>query len=344
VSARAARADSLPIAITIGEPGGVGPDITLEAWLALKDEPDFAFFVIGDAAFLREQLACLHEAIPLREIETPAEAFAIFPRALPVIDLPFQAKPVAGRFSAATAATVIGAIDMAVEFALAGTISAMVTNPIQKEALYAAGFSHQGHTDYLAHLAQRHGHDAEPVMMMCAQDLRAVPVTVHIALAEVPRQLTSELIVRQARVVARDLARRFGIDEPRLALTGLNPHAGENGNMGKEELTIIAPALATLRAEGLVIAGPLPADTAFHAEARSRFDAVLCMYHDQALIPVKTLDFHGGVNCTLGLPFIRTSPDHGTALSLARTGKASPRSLIQAITLAGDLARRSRCG
>jgi 4-hydroxythreonine-4-phosphate dehydrogenase len=339
---RAARADNLPIAITIGEPGGVGPDITAEAWLALKDNPDLAFFVIGDAGFLRERFWQLHHGMPVREIETPAEAAETFGRALPVLDLPLRAKPETGRFSAATAATVIGAIDRAVELALAGTISAVVTNPIQKEALYAAGFSHQGHTDYLAHLAHRHGHVAEPVMMLCAQDLRAVPVTVHIALAEVPRQLTSDLIVRQARVVARDLAHRFGVGEPRLALTGLNPHAGENGTMGREELTIIAPALATLRAEGLVVAGPLPADTAFHAEARSQYDAILCMYHDQALIPVKTLDFHGGVNCTLGLPFIRTSPDHGTALNLAGTGKANPQSLIQAITLAGEIARRSR--
>jgi 4-hydroxythreonine-4-phosphate dehydrogenase len=343
VSGQAVQADNLPIAITIGEPGGVGPDITAEAWLALKDHSTLAFFVIGDADFLRKRFSRLHLAVPVREIEAPVEAIETFGRAVPVIDLPFQAKPETGRFSAATAATVIGAIDRAVELALAGAISALVTNPIQKEALYAAGFNHQGHTDYLAHLAHRHGRDGEPVMMLCARDLRAIPVTVHIALAEVPRQLTSDLIIRQARVVARDLTHRFGIDEPRLALTGLNPHAGENGAMGQEELTVIAPALAMLRAEGLVIAGPLPADTAFHAEARSQYDAILCMYHDQALIPVKTLDFHGGVNCTLGLPFIRTSPDHGTALSLAGTGKANPQSLIQAITLAGEIARRSRC-
>jgi len=343
VSARAAQAVDLPIALTIGEPGGIGPDITAEAWLALRDDARPAFFVLGDAGFLRQRFARRPDALPVQEIETPGEAAAIFRRALPVIHLPFATEPETGRFSAATAATVIGAIDKAVEFALAGEIAAIVTNPIQKEALYAAGFSHQGHTDYLAHLARRHGHDAEPVMMLCAQDLRAIPVTVHIALAEVPRQLTQELIIRQARVVARDLEQRFGIARPRLAFTGLNPHAGENGAMGKEEQTIIAPALAQLRAEGLAVSGPLPADTAFHAEARASYDAILCMYHDQALIPVKTLDFHGGVNCTLGLPFIRTSPDHGTALSLAGTGKANPQSLIQAVTLAGDIARRVRC-
>jgi len=340
VSAMRASGKTMPIAVTIGEPGGIGPDITAQAWQAFRNNREIAFFVLGDSGYLRERLARIHSDVAVRKIAAPAEAGEVFATALPVIDMPFAVKPETGRFSPKTAATVIGAIDKAVEFALAGEISAMVTNPIQKEALYEAGCTHQGHTDYLAYLAQRHGHDAEPVMMLCAGDLRAIPVTVHIALAEVPHQLTSQLIIRQARVVARDLRQRFGITTPRLALTGLNPHAGENGAMGKEEQTIIAPALATLRSEGLAIEGPLPADTAFHAEARSAYDAILCMYHDQALIPVKTLDFHGGVNCTLGLPFIRTSPDHGTALGLAGTGKANPKSLIAAITLANEIARR----
>lgn len=333
--------ETRPIAVTIGEPGGVGSDITQGAWLALRGERKLAFFVIGDCAFLKERFSRLGHAVPLRRISCPAEAANVFAEALPVIDMPFDEHPETGRFIPSTAATVIRSIDSAVELALSGTIAAMVTNPIQKEALYAAGFTHQGHTDYLAHLARSHGHDAEPVMMLCAEDLRAVPVTVHIALAEVPRQLTSGLIIRQARVVARDLRRRFGIAEPRLAMTGLNPHAGENGAMGREEQTILAPALAALRAEGLALQGPLSADTAFHPEARALYDAILCMYHDQALIPVKTLDFHGGVNCTLGLPFIRTSPDHGTALSLAGTGRANPKSLIAAIRLAGEMSGRS---
>ena len=332
---------TLPIAVTIGEPGGIGPDITAQAWQAFRDHPEITFFVLGDSDFLRKRFAEIPSDVPVREIAASAKAGAVFAGALPVIDMPFPVRPTTGRFSAMTAATVIGAIDKAVDLALAGEISAIVTNPIQKEALYAAGFDHRGHTDYLAHLARRRGHDAEPVMMLCAGDLRAIPVTVHIALAEVPRQLTADLIIRQARVVGRDLRQRFGISKPRLALTGLNPHAGENGAMGKEEQTIIAPALAELRSEGLAIQGPLPADTAFHTDARSAYDAILCMYHDQALIPVKTLDFHGGVNCTLGLPFIRTSPDHGTALSLAGTGKANPQSLIAAITLASEIARRS---
>ena len=341
MSVLAASGKPLPIAVTIGEPGGIGPDITAQAWQAFRHNREIAFFVLGDSGFLRERFAQIHSDVVVREIAVPAEAGAVFATALPVIHMPFAEKPDTGRFSPKTAATVIGAIDKAVDLALTGEISAIVTNPIQKEALYEAGFVHQGHTDYLAHLARRRGHDAEPVMMLCAGDLRAIPVTVHIALAEVPRQLTTDLIIRQARVVARDLSQRFGISKPRLALTGLNPHAGENGAMGKEEQTIIAPALSELRSQGLAIQGPLPADTAFHAEARSAYDAILCMYHDQALIPVKTLDFHGGVNCTLGLPFIRTSPDHGTPLSLAGTGKANPQSLIAAITLAGDIARRS---
>ena len=333
--------ESAPIALTIGEPGGIGPDITRQAWLALRQDKRLAFFVLGDATFLAERLSRLGQDVPLRLIASPAEATPAFAEAPPVIDMPFAERPETGRFIPGTAATVIRSIDRAVELALSGAVAAMVTSPIQKEALYAAGFTHQGHTDYLAHLAQRQGHDAEPVMMLCAADLRAIPVTVHIALHEVARQLTSDLIVRQARVVARDLVRRFGIARPRLAMTGLNPHAGENGAMGTEEQTILAPALAQLRGEGLAVQGPLPADTAFHAEARAQYDAILCMYHDQALIPVKTLDFHGGVNCTLGLPFIRTSPDHGTALGLAGTGKANPQSLIAAIRLAGEMVRRS---
>jgi 4-hydroxythreonine-4-phosphate dehydrogenase len=214
------------------------------------------------------------------------------------------------------------------------------TNPIGKATLYDAGFAFQGHTDFLADLARKRGHEAEPVMMLVANDLRTVPVTVHIALKDVPSRLTSDAIVSQARIVARDLKHRFGIARPRLAVTGLNPHAGEGGAMGREEETIVAPAIETLRNEGFDVVGPLSADTAFHDEARAGYDAIVCMYHDQALIPVKTLDFHGGVNVTLGLPFVRTSPDHGTALSLAGTGKANPKSLIAALELAHTMAAR----
>jgi 4-hydroxythreonine-4-phosphate dehydrogenase len=223
--------------------------------------------------------------------------------------------------------------------ARSGEASGIVTNPIQKETLYQAGFRHQGHTDYLASLVAEPGKPPpQEVMMLVAAGLRAVPVTVHVPLAEVPRLLTADLICAQARTVARDLRLRFGIPAPRLMLTGLNPHAGENGAMGREEIDIIAPAAARLRTEGLLVSGPISADTAFHEEARLSYDAILCMYHDQALIPVKTLDFHGGVNVTLGLPFVRTSPDHGTALGLAGTGRANPRSLVEAIRMAAALA------
>jgi 4-hydroxythreonine-4-phosphate dehydrogenase len=225
---------------------------------------------------------------------------------------------------------------------MASDAAALVTNPIQKEALYSAGFRHQGHTDYLAALAAKRGHRPHEVMMLVARDLRAVPMTVHIPFKDVPAALSMGMIVTQAHVVANDLQKYFGIARPRLAFTGLNPHAGENGTMGQEELTLIIPAINQLRSAGLTITGPLPADTAFHEEARATYDAILCMYHDQALIPVKTLDFHGGVNVTLGLPFIRTSPDHGTALGIAGTGKANPRSLIAALKLAGEMAAHAR--
>lgn len=213
----------------------------------------------------------------------------------------------------------------------------MVTNPIQKEALYAAGFAYQGHTDYLAALSRQRGLPASDVMMLVGGGLRAVPITVHIALKDVPSALTTEAILIQTRIVSAALIEKFGIASPRLAMTGLNPHAGENGSMGREELDIIIPAIRHLQNEGFNITGPLPADTAFFPEMRKSYDAILCMYHDQALIPVKTLDFHGGVNVTLGLPFIRTSPDHGTALNLAGTGKAQSDSLVAAISLAQQM-------
>ena len=301
-------------------------------------QPHCAFALLGDADYWQARNA----GLPVRRIATADEAAGIFPTALPVLHRPLACHPVAGIIDPATAPQVIAAVDEAVEMAFAGTISAIVTNPIQKEALYAAGFRHQGHTDYLAHLSGRHGHPVQEVMMLVAQDLRAVPITVHIPLKDVPEALTQEAIIAQARVTARDLNRYFGISKPRLAFTGLNPHAGENGTMGREEIDVIIPALNVLKQEGLDIRGPLPADTAFHAEARTTYDAILCMYHDQALIPVKTLDFHGGINVSLGLPFIRTSPDHGTALGIAGSGKANPASLIAAIRLAAAMVRMAR--
>ena len=325
-----------PIALTSGEPAGIAPEISGSAWHELHDRRDFCFFLLGDAGYWAKRNP---GEIAIRRIGHPDEAVAVFGSALPVLHRPLARHPLAGRIEPENASRVIASIDEAVALVCDGLVSAIVTNPIQKESLYAAGFNHQGHTDYIAHLARGRGHDVHEVMMLAAKDLRTVPVTVHIPLAEVPHALTTVAIVDQARVVARDLTRYFGISHPRLAFTGLNPHAGENGAMGNEERTIIEPALRQLASEGLDVRGPLPADTAFHAEARSGYDAILCMYHDQALIPVKTLDFHGGVNISLGLPFIRTSPDHGTALDIAGQGAANPQSLIAALKLAVQMSR-----
>ncbi len=327
-----------PIVMSPGEPGGVGPDIAVNAWHALRGDSANCFCLISDADFMAQRAAEAGLAVPLRRVATAGEATRIFKEALPVLHRPLLASPVTGAFKPETSGWVISAIDEAAGLCLSGEASAMVTCPIQKEALYAAGFSHQGHTDYLAHLARGHGHAANDVMMLVGGGLRAIPVTVHIALKDVPAALTGDKIERQARVVHAALQRQFGIGSPRIAVTGLNPHAGENGSMGREEIDIIIPAIQRLRAEGLSVRGPLPADTAFFAQERATYDAILCMYHDQALIPVKTLDFHGGVNVTLGLPFIRTSPDHGTALALAGTGKAHAESLIAALRLAKDMA------
>jgi 4-hydroxythreonine-4-phosphate dehydrogenase len=326
----------LPLALTCGEPAGAGPEITAKAWTELRTTQN-VFFLIGDGDYWASRTS-----IAIQKIANPAHATEVFAGALPVLHRPLARKPVAGKPDTATAPHVIASIDEAAGLCFAGQVSGMVTNAIQKETLYAAGFKHQGHTDYLAAVAAKHGHTVHEVMMLVAQDLRAIPVTVHIPLSEVPKQLTGDVVAAQARVAARDLRRFFGIAHPRLVVTGLNPHAGENGAMGLEDRDIIRPAVERLRAEGLDVRGPVSADTAFHAEARAAYDAILCMYHDQALIPVKTLDFHGGVNVTLGLPFIRTSPDHGTALDLAGTDRANPASLIAALRLASQMADRAR--
>jgi len=331
-----------PIALTCGEPASIAPEITAKAWLALREAGAAPFFLIGDNDYFSSRASLAGISIATMKISTPGEAHETFATALPILHRPFAVHPKPGVIDPATAKSVIAAIDEGAALAMAGAAAALVTNPIQKEALYSAGFRHQGHTDYLAAIAGRQGQKCHEVMMLVARDLRAVPLTVHIPFKDVPAALSAEVIVSQARVVANDLQKYFGIMRPRLAFTGLNPHAGENGTMGREEQTVIVPALNQLRAEGLDVAGPLPADTAFHEEARANYDAILCMYHDQALIPVKTLDFHGGVNVTLGLPFIRTSPDHGTALGIAGTGKANPRSLIAALTLAGEMAAHVR--
>lgn len=330
-----------PLVLTPGEPGGVGPEITAKAWAALHGDPAHCFYLIGDAAFLDQRCTSAGVAVPVVRISAPGEAKTVFRSALPVLHRPLPHAPRTAVFDSGNAPWVISAIDEAVAACFAGTAAGVVTCPIQKEALYAAGFKHQGHTDYLASLAARQGHTVSEVMMLVGGGLRAIPVTVHIALKDVPTRLTGEAIEAQARVTDHALRTFFALPGPRLAVTGLNPHAGENGSMGREETEVIIPAIKRLQAEGLNVRGPLPADTAFFPQERATYDAILCMYHDQALIPVKTLDFHGGVNVTLGLPFIRTSPDHGTALSLAGTGKAHAESLIAAIRLAREMAGNS---
>ncbi len=327
-----------PLALTCGEPAGIAPEITAKAWAHFRKLRKNEFFLIGDATRYRQMAKSAGIELPVQEIRDTSETVAVFPTALPVLNLTFKHDVVPGQLSLHNAAVVMQAIEQAVELCLSGQVSAMVTNPIQKETFYGSGFKFQGHTDYLGHLATSRGHKAHDVMMLVAGNLRAVPITVHIPLADVSKQLTAHEIVEQAKIVADSLNRYFGVTSPRIAITGLNPHAGENGTMGNEEKTIIIPAIEQLRERGLMITGPLPADTAFHAEAREQYDAILCMYHDQALIPAKTLDFHGGVNVTLGLPFIRTSPDHGTALNLAGKGTANPTSLIAALNLAANMA------
>ena len=325
-------ADLPPLAVTMGEPAGIGGEITVAAWRRLAGQGP-AFLILDDPDRLRRQ-----GGAPIREIADPSEAAEVFPRALPVLPLGQTVEATPGQPDPATGAAVIASIVRAVALTRAAATAAVVTNPIHKATLYAAGFGFPGHTEFLAELAGV----GRPVMLLVGPSLRVVPLTVHIPLAEVPRRLDETMIVAQARVVAEALRRDFGISEPRLAVAALNPHAGESGAMGGEEERIILPALRQLRAEGMDVVGPLPADTMFHARVRAGYDAALCMYHDQALVPIKTLHFDEAVNVTLGLPFVRTSPDHGTALSIAGQGIARPDSLIAAIELAAAMARRRK--
>ncbi len=326
------------LALTMGDPAGIGPDVTLAAWRDRVALGLPAFFLIGDLQMLKARATLVGLDIPITEA-TPETAASLFATALPVLPLEL-AKPVRpGQPDPDNGATVIEAIRLAVELTLAGHARGVVTNPIAKSVLYAAGFGFPGHTEYLAHLSgEALGKAVTPVMLLAGPHLRVAPVTIHIPLKDVPSALTTEAIIETARIMASDLASRFGIHSPRIAISGLNPHAGEDGALGKEDAEIVAPAIAALQAEGIDAFGPLPADTMFHAEARAGYDAALCMYHDQALIPAKTLGFHDSVNVTLGLPFIRTSPDHGTAFSLAGTGTARADSLVAAIKLAGTMA------
>ncbi len=327
-----------PLALTMGEPAGVGGDICLAAWTR-RDEAVPPFFAIDDPARLEALAARLKLAVPIHPIGSPAEAAAVFPTALPVLPQPLSRPVTPGRPDPANAGTVAAAIERAVRLVEAGEAAAVVTNPIHKQAMYEGGFRFPGHTEFLASLAGQSGRE---VMMLACPGLRVVPVTIHVALAEAVRSLSTADIVAAGRTTSAALARDFAIATPRLAVAGLNPHAGEGGAMGGEEAAIIAPAVAQLRAEGIDAFGPLPPDTLFHAAARAGYDAVLCMYHDQALIPLKTIDFDRGVNITLGLPFVRTSPDHGTACDLAGSGRASPASLMAALCTAAAIAANRR--
>jgi 4-hydroxythreonine-4-phosphate dehydrogenase len=327
---------SAPLVVTIGEPAGIGGEIAIKAWDARRRSGLAPFFMLDDPDRLARIAAGIGAAVPIRAIATPEEAVACFGSALPVLPIALPHPVVAGRPDPANAPPVIGAITLAVDLVKQGRAAAMVTNPIQKETLYAAGFAHPGHTEFLGELAG----GVTPIMMLLCPGLRVVPVTVHVPLRQALATLRTADIVTAGRITAAALQRDFGIPRPRLAVAGLNPHAGEHGTIGREEIDIIAPAVAALVALGIDVAGPAPADTLFHAVARARYDAALCMYHDQALIPLKTIDFDRGVNMTLGLPFIRTSPDHGTACDIAGRGIANPASLIAAIELAGELAKR----
>jgi len=329
-----------PLALTLGEPAGIGPDLALAVWRRRRELDVPPFYVIGDAGFLGER-ARLLELDVATETATPANAGRLFAQALPVVPLGTKVTARPGAPDATSAAAAIGSIDAAVADVLAGRASAVVTNPINKHVLYRAGFSDPGHTEYLARLCERAtGKPVMPVMLLWSPELAVVPVTIHVALKDAVAQLSTRLIVETGRIVARDMDKWFGLKRPRLALAGLNPHAGEDGAIGREDIDIVAPAVAALKAEGIDARGPLPADTMFHAAARATYDVALGMYHDQVLVPIKTLAFEHGVNVTLGLPFLRTSPDHGTAFDLAGTGRADPSSLIAALKLAARLSAR----
>jgi 4-hydroxythreonine-4-phosphate dehydrogenase len=322
----------------MGDPAGIGPDIAILSWL-LRDVRDCPpFFAVGDAGLYAKRAASFaaKPGFQAEEIGCPEEAPAVFATALPVLPLEKPLGTVlAGKPDSAHAPAIIASIEQAVALTLSGRASAAVTAPIAKHVLLARGFSHAGHTEFLGELGRRHGFPGcFPVMLMASDRLKAVPVTVHIPLKDVPAALTKERLIRTAEVTDAGLRRYFGIEKPKLAICGLNPHAGEEGELGREEIEIIAPAVSDLQGRGIRASGPAPADTLFHEAARQGYDAVLAMYHDQALIPFKTVAFEDGVNVTLGLPFIRTSPDHGTAFSLAGTGLANPTSFIEALRLA----------
>jgi len=328
---------ALPLALTLGEPAGIGPDLTIQLWRRRVELRLPAFYLIADPEFIRQRARVLGADVTL-SLVTPAQAATTFARALPIVALDASITASPGAPDASSAPAAIASIRRAVADVLAGNAAAVVTNPIAKNVLYRSGFAEPGHTEFLAKLVQEAtGKSARPVMMLWSPELAVVPVTIHLPLKDVVARLTSDLVVETGRIVARDLTARFGISRPRIAVAGLNPHAGEEGALGEEDGAVVAPAVKRLQAEGIDAIGPLPADSLFHERARATYDVALCMYHDQALIPIKTLAFDHAVNVTLGLPFVRTSPDHGTAFDIAGTGTADPSSLVAALTLAARL-------
>ncbi|MBI5262812.1 MAG: 4-hydroxythreonine-4-phosphate dehydrogenase PdxA [Bradyrhizobium sp.] len=326
-----------PLALTLGEPAGIGPDITIAAWVRRDELKLPAFYLLGDEQCIAERAKALGADIRIATVASE-HAAATFADALPVVPTGEIATAAPGQPDETSAAAALASIRQAVAEVVSGRAAAVVTNPIAKSVLYRSGFRHPGHTEFLAELAAVGGRAPQPVMMLWSPVLAVVPVTIHVALREALAQLSTELIVSTVRIVAAALQSRFAIPRPRIAISGLNPHAGEDGSLGTEEQTIVAPAIEMLRREGIEVKGPLPADTMFHEAARKTYDCAVCMYHDQALIPIKTLAFDEGVNVTLGLPFVRTSPDHGTAFDIAGTGRANPASLIAALRLAARMA------
>lgn len=318
----------------MGDPAGIGGEITIMAW---RDQRSSLapFYLLDDPDRLTRLSTRIGLACPIAEISNPGETAAAFSDALPVLRLSKPVNALPGDDSTADGGMVIEAIDRAIDAALAGTVAGMVTNPIQKSRLYEAGFTAPGHTEYLG---ERAGLPAPPIMLLAGPNLKVVPVTIHLSIRDAVAALTQAEIVRTLKTTVEALKYDFGIEKPRIAVSGLNPHAGESGHMGREEIDIIAPAIAEMSDCGAEIRGPLAADTMFHPAARAEYDVAVCMYHDQALVPMKTLDFDNGVNVSVGLPFVRTSPDHGTAYNIAGTGTANPTSLVSAIRMAGEIA------
>lgn len=337
--------EAAPLALTCGDPAGIGLDITIGAWLARHEEGIPPFVLIGDSNSLGARIGALGRAIAYKRVDDPADVPAVFADAIPVFNVtePLQAPVVAGQPDQANAAHVIGSIREAVELATSGAARAVVTNPVAKHVLYGVEFDYPGQTEFLAALAgplsANPGAPApRPLMLLWSEALAVVPLSTHIPITEVPARVTKTALRETLLILDAAMRRDFGIAEPRIAVAGLNPHAGEEGTIGREDIDIIAPTLAALQSDGLKVTGPHSADTLFHDRAREAYDVAVTMYHDQALIPIKTLAFDTGVNTTLGLPFVRTSPDHGTAFALAGTGRASPSSLIAALKLADRIA------